>query len=59
MTNRHKRAATSPSVTRIATGLFLGFVIFSLAVSYVATHTGLLPSGENGDAWIIGSANVN
>ena len=59
MTSEHKRDATSPSVARIATGLFLGFVVFSLSVGYVATHTGLLPDGKNSDAWIIGAANTN
>jgi hypothetical protein len=57
--NDRKRDLTNPSVARIATGLFLGFVVFSLAVGYVATHTGLLPDGQNSDAWIIGSANTN
>lgn len=59
MTNEDGRNPPNPSAARIAAGLFLGFVAFSLAVGYVASHTRLLPDGENGDVWIIGAANTN
>ena len=59
MTNEKKRNVTNPSVARIAAGLLLGFVVFSLAVGYVATHTGLLPDGHNSDTWIASLATTN
>jgi hypothetical protein len=59
MTNEKQRDVTNPSVARIAAGLLLGFVVFSLAVGYVATHTGLLPDGKNSDTWIASSATTN
>jgi hypothetical protein len=59
MTNQQRRGATGPSVARIAAGLVLGFVVFSLAVGYVASHSGLLPDGQNSDTWIVGAATSN
>jgi hypothetical protein len=59
MTNEKKRDTAKLSVAVTAAGLVLGFVVFSLAVGYVATHTGLLPDGHNSDTWIASSATIN
>lgn len=59
MTKEQRRETANPSVVRIATTLMLGFVVFSLAVGYVASRTGLLPDGQNSDTWIVGAANTN
>jgi hypothetical protein len=59
MTNDRQRDPTHLSVGRVAAGLLLSFVVFSLAVGYVATHAGLLPNGDNSDMWIIGAANTH
>jgi hypothetical protein len=59
MTTGKQRDVGNPSVARIAAGLLLGFVVFSLAVGYVATNTGLLPDGHNSDTWIASAATTN
>lgn len=45
MTNERPRNAPDPSIAGLTAKLLLLFVCVSLALGYVATHTGLLPDG--------------